>query len=44
MIHQNWVRSLNVGRVSSEGVGVRFFINMATGGLGVEISGTNGAE
>jgi diacylglycerol kinase (ATP) len=38
VIRQNRERRLDVGRVRSEGVGERFFINVATGGLGAEIS------
>src|SRR5918994_2142711 len=38
---QNRVRKLDVARVRSEGVGERFFINAATGGLGAEISDAN---
>ena len=41
VIRQNRVRSLDVARVRSEGVGERFFINVATGGLGAEISDAN---
>ena len=41
VILQNRVRKLDVARVRSEGVGERFFINVATGGLGAEISNAN---
>ena len=41
VIRQNRVRTLDVARVRSEGVGERFFINVATGGLGAEISSVN---
>ena len=44
VIRQNRVRTLDVARVKSEGVGERFFINVATGGLGAEISGANEGE
>ncbi|MDQ4128101.1 MAG: diacylglycerol kinase family lipid kinase [Actinomycetota bacterium] len=44
VIRQNRVRTLDVARVRSEGVGERFFINVATGGLGAEISGANEGE
>jgi diacylglycerol kinase (ATP) len=41
VIRQNRVRSLDVARVRSDGVGERFFVNVATGGLGAEISDAN---
>ncbi|MDX6379800.1 MAG: diacylglycerol kinase, partial [Rubrobacteraceae bacterium] len=41
---QNRVRSLDVARVRSEGVGERFFVNVATGGLGAQISEANDEE
>jgi diacylglycerol kinase (ATP) len=41
VIRQNRERRLDVARVSSEGIGERFFINVATGGLGAEISDAN---
>jgi diacylglycerol kinase (ATP) len=44
VIRQNRVRTLDVARVKSEGVGERFFINVATGGLGAEISDANEGE
>ncbi|HEY0128455.1 MAG TPA: diacylglycerol kinase family protein, partial [Rubrobacteraceae bacterium] len=44
VIRQNRVRTLDVARVRSEGVGERFFINVATGGLGAEISDANDGE
>jgi diacylglycerol kinase (ATP) len=44
IIRQNRVRSLDVARVMSEGVGERFFVNVATGGLGAQISDANGEE
>ena len=44
VIRQNRQRRLDVARVRSEGVGERFFINVATGGLGAEISDANDEE
>lgn len=44
VIRQNRVRSLDVARVRSDGVGERFFINVATGGLGAKISEANDEE
>ncbi|HET7272810.1 MAG TPA: diacylglycerol kinase family protein [Rubrobacter sp.] len=44
VILQNRVRKLDVARVRSDGVGERFFINVATGGLGAEISNANEGE
>ncbi len=44
VVRQNRVRTLDVARVRSEGVGERFFINVATGGLGAEISDANEGE
>jgi diacylglycerol kinase (ATP) len=41
VIRQNRIRSLDVARVRSDGVGERFFVNVATGGLGAEISDAN---
>ena len=38
VIRENRVRVLDVARVRSEGVGERFFINVATGGFGAETS------
>lgn len=43
-IHSGRVRTLDVARVRSEGVGERFFVNVATGGLGAEISDVNDEE
>jgi diacylglycerol kinase (ATP) len=37
-IRKNRVRTFDVARVSSEGVGERFFINVSTGGFGAETS------
>src|SRR5215203_6892274 len=39
VVRENRVRVLDVARVRSEGVGERFFINVATGGYGAETSG-----
>jgi diacylglycerol kinase (ATP) len=44
VIRQNRMRTLDVARVRSEGVGERFFVNVATGGLGAEISSVNDEE
>jgi diacylglycerol kinase (ATP) len=44
VIRQNRERWLDVARVRSEGIGERFFINVATGGLGAEISDANDEE
>jgi diacylglycerol kinase (ATP) len=44
VIRQKRERRLDVPRVRSEGVGERFFINVATGGLGAEISNANDEE
>src|SRR5919205_1905255 len=44
VIRQNRVRNLDVARVRSDGVGERFFINVATGGLGAKISEANDEE
>jgi diacylglycerol kinase (ATP) len=41
VILQNRGRWLDVARVRSEGIGERFFINVATGGLGAQISDAN---
>jgi diacylglycerol kinase (ATP) len=41
VIRQKRERKLDVARVRSEGIGERFFINVATGGLGAEISNVN---
>ncbi|MDQ3507741.1 MAG: diacylglycerol kinase family lipid kinase [Actinomycetota bacterium] len=38
VLRENRVRHLDAARVVSTGVGERFFINVATGGLGAEIS------
>jgi diacylglycerol kinase (ATP) len=44
VILQNRGRRLDVARVHSEGISERFFINVATGGLGAEISSVNDEE
>lgn len=44
VIRQGRVRTLDVARVRSDGIGERFFINVATGGLGAEISDANEEE
>jgi diacylglycerol kinase (ATP) len=44
VIQQGRVRTLDVARVRSEGIGERFFVNVATGGLGAEISDANEGE
>lgn len=40
VLRENRVRRLDAARVRSEGVGDKFFVNVATGGLGAEISGS----
>jgi diacylglycerol kinase (ATP) len=44
VIRQNRVRTLDVARVRSTGIGERFFINVATGGMGAAISDANDKE
>jgi diacylglycerol kinase (ATP) len=44
LLRQNRVRTLDVVRVRSEGIGEQFFINVATGGMGAEISGLADGE
>jgi diacylglycerol kinase (ATP) len=44
VLRQNRVRTLDVVRVRSEGIGEQFFINVATGGMGAEISGLADGE
>src|ERR671916_915794 len=44
VIRQGRVRTLDVARVRSDGIGERFFINVATGGLGAEISDADDEE
>ena len=41
VIRRSRVRRLDVARVRSESIGERFFINVATGGIGAEISEAN---
>jgi len=43
-IRQGRVRTLDVARVRSDRVGERFFINVATGGIGAETSNANDEE
>ena len=44
VLREGRVRTLDCARVRSEGIGERFFINVATGGLGAEISDANEGE
>src|SRR5215217_5930739 len=44
VLRQSRVRTLDVVRVRSEGIGEQFFINVATGGMGAEVSGAADAE
>ena len=44
VLRQNRVRTLDMVRVRSEGIGEQFFINVATGGMGAEVSGAADAE
>ena len=44
VLRQDRVRTLDVVRVRSEGIGEQFFINVATGGMGAEVSGAADAE
>jgi diacylglycerol kinase (ATP) len=44
VLRQNRVRTLDVVRVRSAGVGEQFFINVATGGIGAEVSGAADGE
>ena len=44
VLHQNRVRTLDVARVRSQRVGEQFFINVATGGMGAEVSGAADGE
>jgi diacylglycerol kinase (ATP) len=44
VLRHNRVRTLDVVRVRSEGIGEQFFINVATGGMGAEISGAADGE
>ena len=44
VLRQNRVRTLDMVRVRSEGKAEQFFINVATGGMGAEVSGAADAE
>src|SRR5215211_8819457 len=44
VLRQDRVRTLDVVRVRSEGIGEQFFINVATGGIGAEVSGAADGE
>lgn len=44
VIREGRVRTLDIAQVRSEGIGERFFINVATGGLGAEVSAANDEE
>ncbi len=44
VLRENRVRHLDAARVNSTGIGERFFINVATGGLGAEISDSADSE
>jgi diacylglycerol kinase (ATP) len=44
VLRQNRVRTLDVVRVRSEGSGEQFFVNVATGGMGAEVSGAADGE
>ena len=44
VLRQNRVRTLDVVRVRSEGIGEQFFINVSTGGMGAEVSGAADGE
>jgi diacylglycerol kinase (ATP) len=44
VLRQNRVRTLDVARVRSERVGEQFFMNVATGGMGAEVSSAADAE
>ena len=44
VLRQNRVRTLDAVRVLSEGRGEQFFVNVATGGMGAEVSGAADAE
>lgn len=44
VIREGRVRTLDVARVRSNGIGERFFINVATGGIGAEVSDANYEE
>jgi diacylglycerol kinase (ATP) len=44
VLRHNRVRILDVVRVRSEGIGEQFFMNVATGGIGAEVSGAADRE
>jgi diacylglycerol kinase (ATP) len=44
VIRESRVRTLDVARVRSKDIGERFFLNVATGGIGAEISDANYTE
>jgi diacylglycerol kinase (ATP) len=44
VLRQNRVRTLDAARVRSEGLDDKFFVNVATGGMGAEVSGAADAE
>ena len=44
VLRQNRVRTLDAARVRSEGLDDKFFVNVATGGMGAEVSGAADGE
>src|ERR687893_735224 len=44
VLRQNRVRTLDAAQVRSEGLDDKFFVNVATGGMGAEVSGAADAE
>jgi YegS/Rv2252/BmrU family lipid kinase len=44
VIRQGRTRTIDAARIRSEGLEDRFFVNVATGGIGAEISGANDEE
>ena len=44
VLRHNRVRTLDVARVRSEGIGEQYFLNVATGGMGAEVSGAADGE
>jgi diacylglycerol kinase (ATP) len=44
VLRQNRVRTLDAARVRSEGLDDKFFVNVATGGMGAEVSGAADAQ
>jgi diacylglycerol kinase (ATP) len=44
VLRQNRVRTLDAARVRSEGLNDKFFVNVATGGMGAEVSGAADAQ